>query len=187
MDVPRPTRGTVSMCGWDRPVSKAISNCMDRTGALLGTATGKQHGSTPSPTWRPTAAPSPCWSATTTRRKAHGTYALNLSQIPEAFIVPAGDGSGPLINGTNAGPEPSALGRQDLWTFTGQQGGQYRVRLGSAGFEGNLQLYGPTGELLGTTTGNSTDQPHRLHGDQQRHLHRAGQQLPTRKVLAPMR
>jgi hypothetical protein len=46
-----------------------------------------------------------------------GTYVLNLSQIPEPFIVPAGYGGGPLTNGANA-TGTITLGRQDLWTFT---------------------------------------------------------------------
>jgi pre-peptidase len=76
-----------------------------------------------------------------------GTYVLNLSQIPEPFIVPAGYGGGPLTNGANA-TGTITLARQDLWTFTANAGDSINVRLGTTGFNGNLELYAPNGALL---------------------------------------
>jgi hypothetical protein len=86
-----------------------------------------------------------------------GTYVLNLSQIPEPFVVPAGDGGGTLTNGANA-TGTITLGRQDLWSFTANKGDSINVRLGSTGFYGNLQLYGPNGALLETVASEYTDQ-----------------------------
>jgi hypothetical protein len=86
-----------------------------------------------------------------------GTYVLNLAQIPEPFIVPAGDGGGTLTNGADA-TGTITLGRQDLWSFTANKGDSINVRQGTTGFKGYLELYGPTGALLGTAAGNSTDQ-----------------------------
>jgi hypothetical protein len=85
-----------------------------------------------------------------------GTYVLNLAQIPEPFIVPAGDGGGTLTNGANS-TGTITLGRQDLWSFTANKGDSINVRLGSSGFKGNLELYGPSGALLKTAADNSTD------------------------------
>src|ERR1035438_2591796 len=46
-----------------------------------------------------------------------GTYELHLAQIPEAFIVPAGDQGGAMTNGGNyAGT--ITLGDLDMFTFT---------------------------------------------------------------------
>ena len=86
-----------------------------------------------------------------------GTYVLNLSQIPEPFIVPAGDGGGTLTNGANA-TGTITLGRQDLWSFTANKGDSINVRLGTFGFPGNLELYGPTGALLVNAANNATDE-----------------------------
>ena len=85
-----------------------------------------------------------------------GTYVLHLAQIPEAFIVPAGDEGGPMTNGGNHNGTLS-LGDLDMWTFTANAGDNIVLRLGSTGFEGNLDLYGPNGALLKTSGGNSTD------------------------------
>jgi hypothetical protein len=82
---------------------------------------------------------------------------LNLSQIPEPFIVPAGDGGGPLTNGANA-TGTITLGRQDMWTFTANKGDSINVRLGTSGFPGNLELYGPNGALLNDAGNNATDE-----------------------------
>jgi hypothetical protein len=83
-----------------------------------------------------------------------GTYVLNLSQIPEPFIVPVGDGGGTLTNGANA-TGTITLGRQDMWSFPANKGDSINVRLGATGFNGFLQLYGPNGALLATEYGNA--------------------------------
>jgi hypothetical protein len=44
-----------------------------------------------------------------------------------------------------------------MWSFTANAGDNVMLRLGSSGFEGNLNLYGPNGALLKTAGGNSTD------------------------------
>ena len=86
---------------------------------------------------------------------ATGTYVLHLAQVPEAFMVPSGDEGGALTNGGNfAGT--ITLGDLDLWTFTANAGDSINLRLGTTSFNGNLELYGPNGALLGTAQ-NSTD------------------------------
>jgi hypothetical protein len=86
-----------------------------------------------------------------------GTYALHLAQVPEAFIVPAGDEGGPLTNGANATGAIS-LGDIDIWSFTANKGDNINLRVGTTGFEGWLQLFGPDGKLLVSGTGDgSTD------------------------------
>ena len=85
-----------------------------------------------------------------------GTYALHLAQFPEAFIVPSGEEGGPMATGGNYSGTLT-LGDQDMWSFTANAGDTIVLRLGSSGFEGNLNLYGPNGALLKTAGGNSTD------------------------------
>jgi hypothetical protein len=85
-----------------------------------------------------------------------GTYVLYLAQFPEAFTVPSGDEGGPMTNGGNYSGTIT-LGDLDLWTFTANAGDNIVLRLGSTGFEGNLDLYGPNGALLKTSGGNLTD------------------------------
>ena len=86
-----------------------------------------------------------------------GTYVLNLSQIPEPFIVPVGDGGGTLTNGANA-TGTITLARQDLWSFTANKGDSINLRLGTFGFPGNLELYGPSGALLVDAGDNDPDE-----------------------------
>jgi hypothetical protein len=76
-----------------------------------------------------------------------GTYVLHLAQIPEAFIVPAGDEGGALTNGGNFAGTID-LGDLDMWTFTANTGDTINLRLGSS-LNAKLQLYGPNGALLG--------------------------------------
>jgi Bacterial pre-peptidase C-terminal domain len=78
-----------------------------------------------------------------------GTYALHLAQIPEAFIVPAGDEGGPMTNGGNF-TGTITLGDLDMWTFTACRGDVINLELKTTNFYGNLQLYGPNGALLET-------------------------------------
>ena len=81
-----------------------------------------------------------------------GTYALHLAQIPETFIVPAGDEGGAMTNGGNyAGT--ITLGDLDMFTFTANTGDNINLRLGTTNFPGKLQLYGPSGALLDTVGG----------------------------------
>ena len=86
-----------------------------------------------------------------------GTYALHLAQVPETFIVPAGDEGGPLVNGANATGTIN-LGDIDIWSFTANKGDNVNLRVGTTNFDGWLQLFGPDGKLLATGTGaGSTD------------------------------
>jgi trimeric autotransporter adhesin len=85
-----------------------------------------------------------------------GTYVLHLAEFPEAFVVPAGDEGGPMTNGGNYSGTLS-LGDLDIWSFTANAGDNIVLRLGSSGFSGNLNLYGPNGAFLKTAGGNSTD------------------------------
>jgi hypothetical protein len=76
-----------------------------------------------------------------------GTYALHLAQIPEAFIVPAGDEGGAMTNGGNY-TGTNTLADLDMFTFTANAGDSINLRLGTTNFVGKLQLYGPNGALL---------------------------------------
>ena len=76
-----------------------------------------------------------------------GTYVLHLAQFPEAFSVPAGDEGGAMANGGNAAGS-NTLGDLDMWTTTAHAGDNIVLRLGTAGFDGILRLYGPDGALL---------------------------------------
>ncbi len=60
---------------------------------------------------------------------AIGTYVLNLSQVPEPFIVPAGYGGGPLTNGANA-TGTITLGRSGPVDVHRQHRGQYQSAVG---------------------------------------------------------
>jgi hypothetical protein len=85
-----------------------------------------------------------------------GTYALHLAQIPEAFIVPSGDEGGTLTNGADATGTIN-LGDLDMWSFAANKGDNINLRVGTASFDGWLQLFGPDGKLLvsGTADGNT--------------------------------
>ena len=79
-----------------------------------------------------------------------GTYVLHLAQVPEAFIVPPGDEGGALMNGGNY-PGTNSLGDIDMWTFTANAGDSINLRLGTTGYNGRLELYGPNGAQVAIT------------------------------------
>src|ERR1022692_2219594 len=81
-----------------------------------------------------------------------GPYELHLAQIPEPFIVPAGDQGGAMTNGGNY-TGTITLGDLDMFTFTANAGDSINLRLGTTNFVGNLQLYGPNGALLDAVGG----------------------------------
>jgi|SRR5665213_2285512 len=85
-----------------------------------------------------------------------GTYALHLAQMPEPFIVPAGDEGGPMTNGGDYSGNIT-IGDMDMWSFTANAGDSINLRLGSTGFFGYLELYGPNGALLSAAGGNEYD------------------------------
>jgi hypothetical protein len=63
--------------------------------------------------------------------------------------VPAGDEGGPMVNGGNfAGT--NSLGDLDMWSLTANTGDNIVLRLGTVGYYGSLNLYGPNGALLKT-------------------------------------
>jgi hypothetical protein len=84
-----------------------------------------------------------------------GNYVLHLAQFPGAFIVPNGDQGGAMTGLTSYGGTLS-LGDLDMWAFNACIGDLISLRLDSTNFEGNLDLYGPTGALLKTAGGNAT-------------------------------
>ena len=81
-----------------------------------------------------------------------GTYALHLAQVPEAFIVPAGDQGGAMTGSANyAGTITS--GDLDTWAFTACTGDSINLQLNTTNFDGWLELFGSNGALLRTTGG----------------------------------
>jgi len=84
--------------------------------------------------------------------RGSGTYELHLAQIPEPFIVPAGDEGGAMTNGGNY-DGTNTLADLDMYTFTANKGDSINLRLGTTNFVGKLQLYGPSGALLDTVGG----------------------------------
>ncbi len=83
-----------------------------------------------------------------------GTYVLHLAQIPEAFIVPAGDEGG-AMTGAQIIPERS---RWAIWTCGPSRPAKATrsiCGLKTTNFDGNLQLYGPNGALLKTVGGHA--------------------------------
>lgn len=78
-----------------------------------------------------------------------GTYALHLAQIPEAFIVPAGDQGGAMTNGGNY-TGTITLGDLDMYACTACKGDVINLELKTTNFFGKVQLYGPDGALLET-------------------------------------
>jgi hypothetical protein len=85
-----------------------------------------------------------------------GTYVLHLAQTPESFIVPSGDEGGPMTNGGNyAGT--ITLGDLDMWTFTANAGDTINLRMGTMGFDGVIDLFGPNGALLKASGATGTD------------------------------
>ena len=81
-----------------------------------------------------------------------GTYALHLAQVPETFIVPAGDEGGAMTGSTNYFGTIK-LGELDIWAFTACTGDSINLQLNTTNFDGWLQLFGPDGRLLETGAG----------------------------------
>jgi len=79
----------------------------------------------------------------------NGPYTLHLAKAPGAFIVSPSDDGGALVSGaSNAGE--LTLGDLDMWSFTATSGENVFLRTGAPGFRPWLQLYGPTGILIGS-------------------------------------
>jgi hypothetical protein len=77
-----------------------------------------------------------------------GSYNLRFVKAPGAFIVPAGDEGGALVNGGNHNGTNS-LGDEDVWSFTAAVGDNITLRAGevagSFSYNPYLRLIGPTG------------------------------------------
>jgi hypothetical protein len=84
-----------------------------------------------------------------------GTYRLRLAQTPGAFVVPAGDEGGALVNGTNHSGTID-LGDLDLWTFTANEGDRFVLQLGElsggASFTPRIELFAPDGTRVATNS-----------------------------------
>ncbi len=87
-----------------------------------------------------------------------GTYNLRLVKAPGAFIVPAGDEGGALVNGGNH-TGTNSIGDEDVWSFTAAVGDNITLRVGetagTASYSPYLRLYGPTGVLIGADNDNA--------------------------------
>src|SRR5438552_1051169 len=64
---------------------------------------------------------------------------------------------GTLIIGGDSRAIITTIAPSDLWTFSANAGDSINLRLGTAGFNGKLQLFSPYGELLDTTQDNTDD------------------------------
>jgi hypothetical protein len=84
-----------------------------------------------------------------------GPYTLTLAKIPGEFVVSPGNDGGVLANG-KAQQATNSLGDIDLWNFTANAGENIALRLGSPDFRPTINLYGPNGKLLATSSGASS-------------------------------
>lgn len=83
-----------------------------------------------------------------------GTYRLHLAKSPGAFVVPAGDDGGALVNG-GTGTGTIDTGDLDQWSFTANAGDNLVVRVGeltqdNPDFDPWIRLYNPSGVLVGS-------------------------------------
>jgi hypothetical protein len=79
----------------------------------------------------------------------HGPYTLHLARAPGEFVVSPGDEGGALTSGASNSGELT-LGDLDMWSFTASAGEHVLVRIGAPGFRPWLQLYSPSGVLIGS-------------------------------------
>ena len=87
-----------------------------------------------------------------------GSYELHLAQVPESFVVSAGDEGGTLALGVDQdGNIP--VGDIDLWTFTAVPGNRAVLQIteltGGAGFTPQIELFAPNGARKGIASGAS--------------------------------
>src|SRR5207245_1110500 len=76
-----------------------------------------------------------------------GTYTLHYARIPGAFVVAPGNAGGVLTNGA-ANPGTNSLGDLSIFSFSLHDALTILLRLGSAGFYGDIKVYNPNGTLL---------------------------------------
>jgi hypothetical protein len=78
-----------------------------------------------------------------------GGYELRLAQVPESFIVPAGDEGGALPDGIDTNGT-IGQGDLDLWTFTASTGDRITLQIteltGGASFTPMIEVFSPNGE-----------------------------------------
>ena len=84
-----------------------------------------------------------------------GEYVLRLAQAPQAFVVPADDEGGELINGTNhLGNIP--LADLDQWSFTANAGDFFQLAIGRTSgnsLQPQIRLLSPTGGVVNVVQG----------------------------------
>ncbi len=76
-----------------------------------------------------------------------GGYALNLAQIPGAFVVLPGTQGGALTNGAYQTANLN-LGELAMWSFSANAGDNIQLRMGATNFVPRIDLYGPDGTFL---------------------------------------
>ncbi len=84
-----------------------------------------------------------------------GDYNLYLNLVPDAFVVPAGDEGGPLVNGEL---HPGTIDRADvdLWTVDAEVSDTLFVHIaevGNTAFDPFILLYAPGGDLVSSNFG----------------------------------
>ncbi len=85
-----------------------------------------------------------------------GSYELYFANLPDPFVVPAGDEGGALTNG-EIHPGTLALGDLDLWTYEADTLDTAIVQIGEVSgtsFLPLIRLYGPDGSLITSNSGN---------------------------------
>ncbi len=125
-------------------------------GALLGTAAGNSSGDTDAyVSIRATNSGTFTVVAQSYYVNNNGEYALHLAKAPGAFTVTPGEEGGALDSGAlNSGI--ITLGDMDVWSFSANAGENVFLRMGAPGYRPWLQLYGPTGILIGSDAGNNS-------------------------------
>jgi hypothetical protein len=81
----------------------------------------------------------------------NGDYGITLAQAPESFAIAPGQSGGVLANGALNGAS-LPLGGMDLWSFAANAKDNLILRVGSTNFTPWIQVYDPTGALVGNTT-----------------------------------
>jgi hypothetical protein len=84
-----------------------------------------------------------------------GAYLLDLAKVPGSFVVSPGDQGGGLNGGTNYFGTID-VGDVDMYAFTACKGDVIRLHLNTTNFTGYMNLYGPTGAVLGTIAGTNS-------------------------------
>ncbi len=84
-----------------------------------------------------------------------GPYRLTLAKIPGMYVVSFDDGGGALVNG-KAHQATNSLGDIDMWSFAANHGDNLALRIGAPDFRPTLNLYGPDGKLIATSSGGTS-------------------------------